>query len=264
MCGFFNDAMKHNIGRISIIIFTLLLTACNGVVIEPSPEPTLELINLQITPELEHWLPWVSQCAQSIDTIGIYTEIHTQEVLDIDQTDLVLKLGQREESDPYVSVMGYEELILVGGGEIPIDTISIESLQGIFSGDITNWGDLPEVIDQGIEINQPIQTLAYPQGHILQQRFSLSYLNSDPILTEPIFYSTAEGLSEKLREYPYGIAFLLKTHTNNGHKIISITNMEIEAGQQYVLAVTKTEPQGSLKQLLLCLQNIQGGPISQP
>jgi hypothetical protein len=256
--------MKHNIWRISIIIFTLLLTACNGVVIEPSPEPTLELINLQITPELEHWLPWVNQCAQSIDSIGIYTEIRTQESLDVDQTDLVLKLGERVENDPYVAVMGYEELILVGGSETPIDTISIESLQGIFRGEITNWGDLAEVIDQRIETNQPIQTLAYPQGHILQQRFSQSYLDSEPIQTEPIFYSTDEGLSEKLGENPNGIAFILKSHTNNGHKIISITDMGIEATQQYVLAVTKTEPQGGLKQLLLCLQNMQESPTNQP
>lgn len=256
--------MKHNIWRISIIIFTLLLTACNGVVIEPSPEPTLEIIDLQTTPELEHWLPWVSQCAQSIDSIGIYTKIRTQESLDIDQTDLVLKLGERVESDPYVAVMGYEELVLVGGSETPIDTISIESLQRIFRGDITNWGALPEIINQGIEINQPIQTLAYPQGHILQQLFSLAYLNSEPVQTEPILYSTAEGLSEKLREYPYGIAFLLKSHTNNDQKMITITGMDTKAAQQYVLAVTKTEPQYGLKQLLLCLQNMQGSPTNQP
>jgi len=256
--------MKYNIWRNSIIIFTLLLTACNGVVIEPSPEPTLELITLQITPELEHWLPRVSQCAYSIDNIGIYTEIRTQESLDIDQTDLVLKLGKRDEGDPFVSVMGYEELVLVGGSETTIDTISIDSLQRIFRGEITNWGDLPEVINQGIEINQPIQTLAYPEGHILQQLFSLAYLNSEPVQTEPILYSTAEGLSEKLREYPYGIAFLLKSHTNNDLKIIAITDMGIDATQQYVLAVTKTEPQGGLKQLLLCLQNMQESPTNQP
>jgi hypothetical protein len=261
---FFNKAMKHNIWQISIIIITLLLTACNDVVIEPSPEPTLELIDLQITPELENWRPRISQCAYSIDNIGIYTEIRTQESLDIDQTDLVLKLGQLDEGDPYVAVMGYEELVLVGGREILIDTISIESLQGIFRGDITNWGDLPEVINQGIEINQPIQTLAYPQGHIMQQLFSLTYLNSEPVQTEPILYSTPEGLSEKLKDYPYGISFLLMSHTKNDLKIISITGIETEAARQYVLAVTKTEPLGGLKQLLLCLQNIQGSTINQP
>jgi ABC-type phosphate transport system substrate-binding protein len=175
-----------------------------------------------------------------------------------------LKLGQREESDPHIAVMGYEELVLVGGSETPIDTISIESLQRIFRGDITNWGALPEIINQGIEINQPIQTLAYPQGHILQQLFSLAYLNSEPVQTEPILYSTAEGLSEKLIEYPYGIAFLLKSHTNNDQKMITITGMDTKAAQQYVLAVTKTEPQYGLKQLLLCLQNMQGSPTNQP
>lgn len=249
--------MKHQIWRNTTIIFTVLLTACSGVVSEPSPAPTLEVIALQITPELEHWLPRVSQCAQSMDNIGIYTEILTQEGLDIDQTDLVLKLGQRDEGDLYIAVMGYEELIIVGGSEIPIDTMSIESLQGIFSGSITNWEDLPEVSDLGIEINQPIQTLTYPEGHIIQHLFSLSYLQSEPVQADPIIFSTTESLSEKLQENPFGIAFLLNSHAANDHRMIAIIGMDKQAAQQYVLAVTKNEPQGGLKQLLLCLQNMQ-------
>lgn len=249
--------MKHQIRQLFFIIFTVLLTACSSVVSEPSPAPTLTVIELQITPELEHWLPRVSQCAQSMDNFGIYTEILTHEALDTNQTDLVLKLGQREESDPHIAVMGYEEIVIVGGSETPIDALSIESLQAIFNSSITNWGDLPEVSDQGIEINQPIQTLTYPEGHILQKLFSLTYLNSESVQTEPILYSTCEGLSEKLQENPYAIAFVLKSHATDDHKMITITGMDTKAALQYVLAVTNSEPQGGLKQLLLCLQNMQ-------
>jgi len=249
--------MKSKISFLFLIIFTVLGTSCNQTSIDATPAATLEIINLQITPELENWMPKISQCAETIEGIGIYTQILTQAELDINQTDLVLKLGQRDESDPYLAVMGFEEIVVIGGSEVPIDTLSIESLQGIFRGAVTNWGDLPEVSSQGIEINQPIQTFSFPEDYILAELFSISYLNAEPIQSTPTLYSTAEGLTKKLQENPYGIAYLLKTHTTNDHKIITIKDIETASAQQFVLAVTKNEPQGSLKQLLLCLQNMQ-------
>jgi len=153
--------------------------------------------------------------------------------------------------------MGYEEMAVIGGSEVPVDTLSLESLQAIFMGEISNWGDLPEVAAQEIEINQPIQTLSFPEDHILAALFSISYLNAEPIQSTPIHYSTTEGLTERLQENPYGIAYLLKTDTTNDHKIITITGIKTGSVQQFVLAVTENEPRGSLKQLLLCLQNMQ-------
>ncbi|MDY6846359.1 MAG: substrate-binding domain-containing protein [Chloroflexota bacterium] len=249
--------MKFKILFLFLIILTALSTSCNQTPTDATPAATLEIINLQITPELENWMPEISQCAETIEGIGIYTQILTQAELDINQTDLVLKLGQKDESDPYVAVMGFEEIVVIGGSKVPINTLSIESLQAIFRGTVTNWGDLPEVSSQGIKINQPIQTFSFPDGHILQQLFSLSYLESDPVQTEAIPYSTVEGLAERLQKNPYGIAYLLKTHTTNDHKIITIMGIETSPAQQFVLAITKNEPQGRLKQLLLCLQNIQ-------
>lgn len=249
--------MTLRIELILLILLAGLFTACATGSTDPTPGQSLEVINLQITPELEHWMGKIGQCANSLEGIGIYTEIATQIELDISQSDLVLQLGQRKESDPYAAVMGFEEIVLIGGSEVPIQGLSIESVRAIFSGVITNWGDVPEVRQQDIIINQSIQTLSFPDGNILYQLFSISFLEKEPIQSNPITYSTPGGLTRLLQENPWGIAYLLRSQLAENQTELTIDEYDTTYAQQYVLAVTNTEPEGKLKQLLLCVQNSQ-------
>jgi hypothetical protein len=245
--------------NILLLLITLLgfSNSCSQTIIENTQELNIEVITIQITPELEHWMPRINQCAESIQGIGIYTEVLTQDEVNSNLADVVLRLGQKAESDLYVAVMGTEEIVIIRGRNIPINTLHIESLRTIYTGTLTNWRDVAEVKQDGIDIDQPIQTLSYPEGHILRELFSNTYLAAESIGGETIPYSTLEGLERALQEYPYGIAYLLKSQTPQNLEIIGITRSDDLAVQQYVLAVTADEPEGSLKQLLLCLQNTQ-------
>ena len=238
-----------------LILFSVLLSSCEQEETVSTPEPTLEIINLQILPELEPLTPKISQCANSIEGLGIYTEIVVHNEIDLDKADLVLRLGQRQENDPYVAVMGYEELVLIRGNEVPVSSLSIESIIAIYSGEITNWGDVPELKEQEIDINQPLQTLSYPEGNIVRELFSRSFLKNKPIESDPIIYSTPGGLDRKLKENPYGIAYLLRNQLTDQPDILTITDFDPELAQQLILAITNREPEGKLKQLLLCLQD---------
>ncbi len=249
--------MRLRIKLLLLFLLAGLFTACTPGSTDTAPLSTLEVINLQITPELEHWMGLIGQCANSIEGIGVYTEVTTQAKLDISQTDLVLRLGQHKEKDPFTAVMGFEEVVLIGGNKVPIQTLSIESVRAIFSGEFSNWGDVPEVRQRDIVINQPIQTLSYPDGNILSQLFSISFLEKEPILSNPITYSTWEGLTRLLKENPWSIAYLLKSQLSEKQTPLIINNFDTAYAQQYVLAITNTEPEGKLKQLLLCLQNYQ-------
>ena len=247
--------MKSKFALFLIFLLTILLASCNPKPAEPTSVPTLEIINLQIIPELEHWMPKISQCANAIEGSGIYTDVLTQTKTDISQADLVLRLGQRKESDPYVAVIGFEEMVLIVGSEIPLNSLSIESIQAIFSGEISNWREVQEVIQQDSEVNQPIQTLSYPEGNILYSLFIDSFLESQPIKSNPILFSTPEGLNWLLQENPNGIAYLFKSRLPDNHEPLMINGFDPLSAQQYVLAITNAEPNGKLKQLLLCLQD---------
>ena len=247
--------MKIKMVLLTLIIFTGLLTSCSQVDFDTTMAPSMEIINLQITPELEHWALKLSQCADTIEGLGIYTNVVVQTELDISQADLVLRLGARSESDPYVAVMGFEEIILTTGDAVPIDTLSIDSIRDIFSGEINNWGDIPEVRGLETGFNQPIQTLSYPEGNIIRELLSQSFLENEPIMSDPIIFSTPEGLDRLLQENPYGIAYLLQSQILENQNPMKIRDIDPSFSQQYVLGITNVEPKGKLKQLLLCLQD---------
>jgi hypothetical protein len=232
-----------------------ILTSCQPESPLTEETPEIDIINLGITPSLTHWLPNVAQCANAIPDFGIYVLPWIEP--ELDQADLILRLGERQETDPHVAIMGIEEITIVSGVELPVSTLSLESLQAIYSGSINNWREVPEVIEASIEINQPIQTLSYPKGHLLRLLFRNTVLQQQPISSNTLIFSTPEYLETLLQEYPYAIGFMLKSQVPEDVQKLTITNFNSQQAQQFVLAITSQEPTGKLRQLLLCLQDSQ-------
>jgi len=220
-------------------------------------EGTLTIITLQVTPELTHWLPAVASCANPIGDFGVYTQIVPPKELNLDEADLILRLGELREDDPFSAVMGIEKLVIIAGEDVPLSSLSIETLQAIYSGLFLNWGEVPEITSAGFEADQQIQPLSYPEGHELRQLFKVSYLNTDAILRDVTMFSTLNTLQTYLIAHPFSIAYLLESQVPKGVQTLSITGFNPQSAQVYVLAVTEKEPAGKLRQLLLCLQNSQ-------
>ncbi len=239
------------------VFLILLIASCSNETSPPTEVPKVDIINLQIVPSLTHWLPDVANCSEGIPYFGVHTQILPQTDLDLKRADLILRLGQRQDSEPHAALMGIEKIGIVIGNEVPLTTLSIESLRGIFFGTITNWNQVPEIIEQGHEIDQPIQTLSYPDGHSLRQLFSQSYLEGEPIVSDPILFSTAGYGLNLIQDTPFGVAYLLERHVREDIQTLTITDFDPQLTHQYVLAITPQVPQGKLRQLLLCLQNAE-------
>jgi hypothetical protein len=247
--------MKKTTPFLFLLLLISLLTACSGSPEATPSEPVLEVINLQISPSLQHWLPKVAACAGDIPDFGITTESLPDSVLELDQTDLIIRLGDRKESDPHVAVLGTEEIVVAISEEMNLSSLSLESLQAIYKGSITNWNDLPELSEEDIESNQPITVLSYPEGDILRQLFEGSYLDGQSFGSQVIPFSTLDFLTGYFEEDPYAISYILKSQVPENTKVLEITGFDQEYALQYVLAVTPADPQGKLLQLLLCIQN---------
>jgi hypothetical protein len=224
-------------------------------VAEKTPQP--EIVELQITPAVEHWLPFVAACAQGIPDFGIYTQILPRIELSLDESDIILRLGERLESDPFVAVMGIEEIVVVAGEDVPVSSLSLESLQALYAGEITRWGDVPEAEVGQAGVAAPMQLLAYPAGHEIEILFNRGFLNDEPIRAAPQTYLTVEFLQKLLEMYPTGIGYLLESQVPEGMRMLPITADQPIPSGQYVLAVTAQEPDGRLKALLNCLQTVQ-------
>lgn len=211
------------------------------------------IITLQTTPSLEHWLPDVADCAGGIPDFAVVTQILPVGDLDPGQADLILRLGDRLESDPFVALIGVEQTVILGGPNLPVETLSLESLQKIFSGEINNWNQIPEVREAGVEINQFITTLSYPTGHELRLLFEESYFEGQSLASDPLIFSSETALANLLETYPLALSYTLENLAPPGAQRLTIR--ELERAQHKVLAVTPEEPTGKLRQLLLCLQN---------
>jgi len=233
------------------ILLLALLAACGSA---PSGDETeLEVIHLQTTPALAHWLPEAAACAGSIPNLGLASDLVEPSALTLGNADLILRLGSPQADDPYTAVMGMESLILVAGDQVPLDALSIESLQSIFSGDWTLWSDVPEV-DSPADTAFPLTLFSYSKDNELELLFSQTYLDGKPIIGNPQRYSSSDGLANLLAVSPYGLGYTLASQVPAGFRTIEITDLEQDP-TFYVLAITAGEPEGGLKQLLLCLQD---------
>lgn len=237
------------------LILILFVSACSGEEVTPEVPPQMEIVTLQTTPSLEHWLADVANCAGGIPDLAVVTHIHPLAELDLDQADLLLRLGERQESDPFVAVMGTEQTVIVVGSDVPVDSLSLASLQRIFAGEWTNWNEVPEIQEAEIEINQPIQTLSYPENHELRLLFQQSYLGDEEITSSPLIFSTEAYLENLLESHPYAIGHTLESIMPVGAQMLAVLEFDEAQAQHNVLAITPEEPTGRLRQLLLCLQN---------
>ena len=239
------------------LVLLVAMTACEEEIPLPEERPLPEVVDLQITPAVAHWLPLVAACAEGIPNFGVSTRVLPRAELSLAESDLVLRLGERLDSDPFVAVMGFEEIVIVAGGVVPVASISLANLQAIFNGTITHWGEVPEVgVGEGGK-GQRIKLLSYPEGHEIEILFKLAYLEDEPFNIEPQVFSTIAFFENLIKIHPYGIGYLLESQVPEGVRILRITADDTVPSVQYVLAVTDEAPTGGLKQLLLCLQNAQ-------
>ena len=190
----------------------LTLTLVVGLLVGCTPsageETALDVVHLQTTSALAHWLPLAAECAAALPNLGITSEIVEPTALNLANADLILRLGQRQADDSYTAVMGTESLVLVAGDQVPLDVLSAESLQSIYAGDWTKWSEVPEVAN-GAGTDHPLTVFSYPNGNELEDLFSQFYLDGKAI-TGPIQrYSSVDGLAVLLTANPYGLGYTL-------------------------------------------------------
>lgn len=245
--------------RIFLLSLTLFvgMVACELETPVPEEKPVFEVVNLQITPAVAHWLPLVAACAEGIPNFGILTEVLPRSDLSLEESDLILRLGERLDTDPFVATMGMEDIVIIAGEAVPVSSLSLESLQKIFSGETTRWDEISDNLENESVVNERIIPLSYPEGHEIEILFRRAYLDDGPINNDLQVFSTIEFLKDLLIEYPYAITYVLESQVPEGVRVLSITHTEPILTGQYVLSITKGSPDGGLKQLLLCLQNAQ-------
>ena len=70
-----------------------------------------------------------------------------------------------------------------------------------------------------------------------------------------MIFSTADALTALLQENPTAITYTLAGQIPPTAQVLPITGLDSGASQLYIIAISQSEPEGTARFLLLCLQD---------
>jgi hypothetical protein len=247
--------MKSRLLFLLPVTLALLLGACSANGNAPAAETPLEVITLQTTPSLAFKLPEVAECANGLPGVGVYTKLLPISDLDPTGADVTIRLGNPLDTDPFVTVLGTENLVVIAGPDVSVNQLSLESVQAIFTGDVTDWRNIPEASEMGLTDIAPITLLSYHRGNDLRSHFAEIYLKSAQLSDVARGFSTSDTLTALLEENPAAITYALASQVPPTARILPIRGEEDFSSDIFVIAITPNEPLGPIRSLLLCLQD---------
>jgi hypothetical protein len=209
-------------GRLLLFLLSLLLFSCSPSI----PATTPQLISVYSSSAAQLWLPELYACAGTSSVIS--------RVDDPSTADIVLRIGEPAFLALHAYQIDEEEIWIMTHRESPILNMSLEELQALFAGQgdsaIQVWvyasgEDVQDVLDQVLMEGRTVS----PSAHVAtgpQQMLNVLESERQAIGVLPMTWS-------------------MKVNGSRGMYHVATVP---------VLAITDTEPQGVIQELLACLQ----------
>ena len=187
---------------------------------------------------------------------GVTVDILPRQDLDTRNADLVIRFGPKTSQEVNVSVLAMDKIVFIIDTDNPLTLISSQSLAEIFLGNYKVWSQVPELALIDPTYDLPISVFSYGGGSDLYPILSSVLLNEEPVGQSALYAASWEILQDSVAETPGGIGFVLESQVSGKVLTLQIVDQgEFHLGlEQPVIAVTRSEPEGALRQLLLCLQ----------
>jgi hypothetical protein len=187
--------------------------------------PQAEIVTVYATPAAEPWLTELYACAHDR---AVTLNINAQE------PQIYLRIGEPETLlSPAYQIDEEEILIVTHHSENPMQNLSLEEAQALFAG-------------QG---DPSMQVWVYASDEDVQIAFDQLVMKGRSVTSFARLATSPRQMSEVLNTESNAVGILPRHwKTGNSREVFS-------AGSVAVLAVTKEEPQGAVKELITCLQN---------
>jgi hypothetical protein len=221
--------------RFTLYGVLILSTSCTPV--QPTPIP--ETFHIQYSHAAQPWLAALNNCAgKSIVAI----ESRTADFQDPQSANLFMLVGQTDNLTGPAWQIGTDDLLVIVNPQNPITSLTEGQVRSLFNGQIQNWKDING-------INAPVQVWVFPVSEDIQQIFENNILAGGTITSLARLANDPEEMSQAISEDPAAIGIMTRRRNTE-------TTLEVYTGASNlpVLAITQTEPQGALAQILACLQ----------
>jgi hypothetical protein len=209
--------------RIDILLFlvsTFLLFSC-------SPDTTLitpQLVSIYSTSAAQPWLPPFYECA---GTSAVLSRVDDPIVADI-----VLRVGEPAFLDSPAHQIDTEEILIVTHRQSPVQNLTMEEARALFAG-------------QGAS---SVQVWVYASGDDVQEIFDQVVMDGKVVSPSARLALSPQQMSDVLVNDSNAVG-VLPRHWKAGdvREVFKVATVP-------VLAITLSEPEGAIKELIACLQ----------
>jgi hypothetical protein len=232
-------------------------------------------LRFQLTIAVSGWKDALNTCASSQPQVGLVIHVAPPGQIDPSQADALLRFAEPPSGlSSYAAILDWDEVVVITHTSNPIKQISSQALLAIYTGKATTWGELELPGLAGTEqAGLPLQIWAYPPEDDVRQVFDQAILNNEKSTEQIYLAPDATAMLEAIARTPGSIGYILSSYLyraasqnssaqDAGGTPTIVSNVKqlriansLEGLRQPVLAVAPNEPQGDLRQLLLCLQN---------
>jgi hypothetical protein len=183
-----------------------------------------QLVTVYSTSAAQPWLPSLYECAG--------TSIAISRVDDSIAADFVLRVGEPEFLNSLAYQLDTEEILLVTHRQSPLQNLTLEEARALFMG-------------QG---DPSVQVWVYASGEDVQEVFDQVVMEGRNVTSSARIALNPQQMSDTLVN-EFNTVGILPRHWKVGD-----TREVFVVATVPVLAITKSEPQGVIQELIACLQ----------
>jgi hypothetical protein len=226
---------------LSILMTTaILMTACTTTESSSNSAEDANIYIIAITPALTPLWPALQTCDLAVPDAYFFIEVlFYPEAVDSDAV-LVFRLGEPEELPAFSAPIAYEDLLLVTHKSNPTADLTRQQLRGIFTGRLHNWTDF--------DWHDPIQVWMYYDGDDSRQLLEENILLGIPLTPNALLAPGPQEIIESVADDPASISVIPAAFATNN---VQTADLGIQAP---ILALANEEPEGAVRDLLVCLQ----------
>jgi hypothetical protein len=221
--------------RFLLVAYFLIAASCTYL----PPSTTPVTIRVQYSYATQPWLQTLYNCAGKN---VVAAEMRAAKFQDPQSVELVMRTGQPDYLNIPAYQIGTDDLLVIVNPQNPVDHLTADQVRGLFTGQIQTW----DTINASAS---PVQIWVFPPAEDVQRIFDQTVLAGIPVASQARLANNPDEMLQAVSSEVNAIGILTRRW-----KITNIKSVFTAASNLPVLALTRTEPQEALAQILSCLQ----------
>ena len=214
-----------------LLLACCLLSACAPATAAVTPQ----LLNVYVTSAAYPRVSDLYSCAPPSIVISLS---------DPASAELTIRLGEPAPLTTPAFQVGSEDILIVNDAQAGVGALTLDQVQQLFSGRAANWKEVG-----GNDL--PVQVWTFSSDEDIRQIFDRSVMNGQPVTSLARLAVSSQAMSDGVGNTPGSIGYLPRRWKAGN------TREALKAVTVPVLAITRTQPQEPLRQLISCLQTVK-------